>query len=154
MDMWYIEHEWGEKGANAVLKSEQAFRAAVAIVVICAAVGLFGWGLGRGEAEEEALLGRYQVAVPDLVLDTATGRLANSQGQVLEQAINASGTEVGRYSVDGYVTAVTRAVGLDVMNQPVAMTSLVKGYAIADTQTGHVVKQRIYYSRPLQQSDL
>jgi hypothetical protein len=94
------------------------------------------------------------VAVPDLVLDTATGRLVNSKGQVLEQAVDPSGTEVGRYSVDGYVTAVTWSVGLDVINQPVASTSLVKGYVLGDTQTGRVLKERIYYSQPLQRGDL
>jgi len=140
----------------AVLRGEQGFRMAAAVVALCAAVGFLAWGVTRGAAQEqeEEPVGRYQVAVPDLVLDTATGRLVNGRGQVLEQAIDPSGEEVGRYSVDGYVTAVTRSVGLDVMNQPVAMSGLVKGYVVADTQTGRVLKQRIYYSQPLQRGDL
>jgi len=138
----------------AVLRGEQGFRMAAAVVALCAAVGFLAWGVSRGAEQEEEPVGRYQVAVPDLVLDTTTGRLVDGRGQVLEQAIDPSGEVVGRYSVDGYVTAVTRSVGLDVINQPVAMSSLVKGYVVADTQTGRVVKQRIYYSQPLQRGDL
>ena len=140
----------------AVLRGEQGFRMAAAVVALCAAVGFLAWGVTRGAAQEQEQepVGRYQVAVPDLVLDTTTGRLVDGRGQVLEQAIDPSGKEVGRYSVDGYVTAVTRSVGLDVINQPVAMSSLVKGYVVADTQTGRVVKQRVYYSQPLQRGDL
>jgi hypothetical protein len=138
----------------AVLRGEQGFRMAAAVVALCAAVGFLAWGVSRGAEQEEEPVGRYQVAVPDLVLDTTTGRLVDGRGQVLEQAIDPSGKEVGRYSVDGYVTAVTRSVGLDVINQPVAVSSLVKGYVVADTQTGRVVKQRIYYSQPLQRGDL
>jgi len=140
----------------AVLRGEQGFRMAAAVVALCAVVGFLAWGVTRGAAQEEEQdpVGRYQVAVPDLVLDTTTGRLVDGKGQVLEQAIDPSGKEVGRYSVDGYVTAVTRSVGLDVINQPVAMSSLVKGYVVADTQTGRVLKQRIYSSQPLQRGDL
>jgi len=138
----------------AVLRGEQGFRMAAAVVALCAAVGFLAWGVTRGSAQEEEPVGRYQVAVPDLVLDTTTGRLVDGRGQVLEQAIDPSGKEIGRYSVDGYVTAVTRSVGLDVMNQPVAMSTLVKGYVVADTQTGRVLKQQIYHSQPLQRGDL
>ena len=140
----------------AVLRGEQGFRMAAAAVALCAAVGFLAWGVTRGAAQEQAPepVGRYQVAVPDLVLDTTTGRLVDGRGQVLEQAIDPSGKEIGRYSVDGYVTAVTRSVGLDVMNQPVAMSTLVKGYVVADTQTGRVLKQQIYHSQPLQRGDL
>ncbi len=138
----------------AVLRGEQGFRMAAAVVALCAAVGFLAWGVSRGAAQEEEPVGRYQVAVPDLVLDTATGRLVDGRGQVLEQAVDPSGKEIGRYSVDGYVTAVTRSVGLDVIGQPVAVSSLVKGYVVADTQTGRVLKQRIYSSQPLQQGDL
>jgi hypothetical protein len=140
----------------AVLRGEQGFRMAAAVVALCAAVGFLAWGVTRGAAQEQAAepVGRYQVAVPDLVLDTTTGRLVDGRGQVLEQAIDPSGEVVGRYSVDGYVTAVTRSVGLDVINQPVVVSSLVKGYVVADTQTGRVLKQRIYYSQPLQRGDL
>jgi hypothetical protein len=140
----------------AVLRGEQGFRMAAAVVALCAVVGFLAWGVTRGAAQEQEQdpVGRYQVAVPDLVLDTTTGRLVDGKGQVLEQAIDPSGEEIGRYSVDGYVTAVTRSVGLDVINQPVAVSSLVKGYVVADTQTGRVVKQRIYYSQPLRRGDL
>lgn len=140
----------------AVLRGEQGFRMAAAVVALCAVVGFLAWGVTRGAAQEQEQdpVGRYQVAVPDLVLDTTTGRLVDGKGQVLEQAIDPSGKEVGRYSVDGYVTAVTRSVGLDVINQPVAVSSLVKGYVVADTQTGRVLKQRIYYSQPLRRGDL
>jgi len=140
----------------AVLRGEQGFRMAAAVVALCAVVGFLAWGVTRGAAQEEEQdpVGRYQVAVPDLVLDTTTGRLVDGKGQVLEQAIDPSGKEVGRYSVDGYVTAVTSSVGLDVINRPVAVTSLVKAYVVADTQTGRVLKQRIYSSQPLQRGDL
>lgn len=137
-----------------MLRGEQRFGMAVAVAVICAAVAFLAWGGARGAAQEEEPVGRYQMAVPDLVLDTATGRLVDGQGKVLENAIDPNGEEVGRYCVDGYVTAVTRSVGLDVINQPVAVTSLVKGYVLGDTQTGRVIKQRIYYSQPLQRGDL
>ena len=138
-------------------RGERAWKAILAVAVICAAAAFIGWGVSRGaaqEAEEKEPVGRYQVAVPDLILDTATGRLVNGSGQVLEQAIDPSGTDVGHYSVDGYVTAVTRYVGLDVMNQPVAQVDLVKGYVLADTKTGRIIKQRMYYSQPLRKSDL
>lgn len=135
-------------------RRERAFRTVSAVVVICAVVGVLSWGLGRSAAQEQGEVGRYQVAVPDLVLDTATGRLVTGNGQVLEQAIDPNGTEAGRYSVDGYVAAVTRAVGLDVMNQPVAYTQVVKGYVLGDTKTGAVVRERIYHSQPLQLGDL
>ncbi len=126
---------------------------AVAVVILCAAA-FIGWDPARGQAPEEEPNGRYQVAVPDLVLDTMTGRLTIRGGRVLEQSIDPSGTEVGRYSVDGYVTAVTRNVGLNVMEVPVAYTDLVKGYVIADTKTGKVLRHSIYYSQPLQSGDL
>jgi hypothetical protein len=120
---------------------------------VCAGIGLLGWGVTRGTAQEEQTVGRYEVAVPDLVLDTATGKLT-SKGQVLEQPIDPSNTEIGRYSVDGFVTALTRRVGLDLMNQPVVWPELVKGYVIIDTKTGQILKQRTYYSRNLQEGDL
>ncbi len=99
-----------------------------AVILICAATVLLGWGITRGAAEqdEQEPVGRFQVAVPDLVLDTATGRLTNSKGQVLEQPLDPTGEEIGRYSVDGYVTAVTREAGLNVVEQPVVWPQLVK----------------------------
>jgi hypothetical protein len=125
-----------------------------AVAVLCAAAALIGWGVARGQAPESDLVGQYQVAAPDLVLDTTTGRLIGDGGKVLERPIDSSGAELGRYSVDGYVTAVTRTVGLDVLELPVAHTGLIKGYVIADTKTGKIVRQRVYYSRPLQPDDL
>lgn len=135
---------------------ERAIKVFGAVVLICAAAMLLGWGITRGAAQqdEQDPVGRFQVAVPDLVLDTATGRLANSRGQVLEQPLDPTGEEIGRYSVDGYVTAVTREVGLNVINQPVVWPQLVKGYVVLDTQTGQIVRQKVYYKQPIQASDL
>jgi len=142
----------------AVLRGEHTFGMVVAVVALCAALGIIGWGVTRGAAqvaaEEEEPVGRYQVAVPDLILDTATGRLTGDGGKVLETPVDPSGEAVGRYSVDGYVTAVTRRVGLDVINQPVAYPELVKGYVVADTKTGRIIKTRVYYAQPLTRNDL
>ncbi len=102
----------------------------------------------------EQAVGRYQAVAPDLVLDTTTGKLADGNGQVLEPPIDAGSTDVGRFSAAGYVTAVTRGVGLDMMQVPTARTDLVKGYVIVDTKTGRVAKSRVYESRPLQPGDL
>jgi len=134
-------------------RGERAMKVIGVVLIICAAMAFLGWGLSRCAAQQDEV-GRYQVAVPDLVLDTATGRLVNSTGQVLEQPINATGEEIGRYSVDGYVTAVTRRAGLDVINQPVVWPELIKGYVLLDTQTGQIVKEKIYYRQALQQNDL
>ncbi len=105
-------------------------------------------------ASDEQPVGRYQAVAPDLVLDTSTGKLTGAGGQVLEPPMAGGDEEVGRFSAAGYVTAVTRSVGLDVMNVPVARTDLVKGYVIVDTKTGRVVKKRVYESRPLRAGDL
>ncbi|HUU54310.1 MAG TPA: hypothetical protein VMY87_05255 [Armatimonadota bacterium] len=136
-----------------VHRGERAFKVIGGVMIICAAMAFLGWGLSRGAAQQEEV-GRYQVAVPDLILDTATGKLVSSTGQVLEQPIDPSGEEIGRYSVDGYVTAVTRRAGLDVINQPVVWPELIKGYVLLDTQTGQVIKQKIYYRQALQKNDL
>lgn len=134
-------------------RGERSLKLIGLVAVVCAFLVISGWGVSRGMAQQDEV-GRYQVAVPNLVLDTATGRLTNSAGQVLEQPIDPAGEELGRYSVDGFVTAVTRSVGLDVINQPVVWPQLVKGYVILDTQTGQVVREKIYYRRALQQNDL
>lgn len=134
-------------------RGERGLKLIVLVAVVCAFVAVSGWGVSRGMAQQDEV-GRYQVAAPNLVLDTATGKLTNSSGQVLEQPIDPAGEELGRYSVDGFVTAVTRSVGLDVINQPTVWPQLVKGYVILDTQTGQVVREKIYYRRALQQSDL
>ncbi len=134
-------------------RGERAMKVIGAVTIICAVTALLGWGLSRCSAQQEEV-GRYQVAVPDLILDTATGKLVDSKGYVLEQPIDRTGDQVGRYSVDGYVTAVTRNVGLDVINQPVIWPEMIKGYAVLDTQTGQIVKQRIYYRQALQKGDL
>jgi len=123
------------------------------------AILLFGltaviMGKAAGGAAEEEVIGRYQAAAPDLVLDTATGRLVSAKGGALEAPVDPTGKEVGRYSVAGYVTAVTRSVGLDVISRPVASVDLVKGYVVLDTKTGRVLRQRVYYSQPIQQGDL
>jgi len=136
-----------------VHRGERGLKLIVLVAVVCAFVAVSGWGVSRGMAQQDEV-GRYQVAAPNLVLDTATGKLTNSSGQVLEQPIDPAGEELGRYSVDGFVTAVTRSVGLDVINQPTVWPQLVKGYVILDTQTGQVVREKIYYRRALQQSDL
>ena len=143
-------------------------RVALALAFLGAALVLVGWQVTRSVAQDitseagpygsaalaEQVVGRYQAAAPNLVLDTATGKLADGAGQVLESAIDASSKEVGRFSAAGYVTAVTRSVGLDLMNVPVARTDLVKGYVIVDTKTGQVVKSRVYESRAVQPTDL
>ena len=134
-------------------RGERSLKLIGLVVVLCAFLAVSGWGVSRGMAQQDEV-GRYEVAVPNLVLDTATGKLTNSAGQVLEQPIDPAGEELGRYSVDGFVTAVTRSVGLDVINQPTVWPQLVKGYVILDTQTGQVVREKIYYRRALQQSDL
>jgi hypothetical protein len=94
------------------------------------------------------------VAVPDLTLDTATGKLSDSKGTVLEPALDPAGKLVGHYCVDGYVTSVTRSVGQNVLNMPFAKVDLVKGYVLGDTTTGRVLKQKIYYSQPIGSDDL
>jgi hypothetical protein len=138
---------------GAVLTQGRTFRA-VLTVVLCAAAAAVVWGMASGVAQEEAAVGRYQMAVPDLVLDTATGRLVDGNGRVLEQPVDPTGAEAGRYCVDGYVTAVPRQVGLDVIQQPTMRVELVKGYILGDTKTGTVVRQRIYYSQPIRANDL
>ncbi|MFB3879948.1 MAG: hypothetical protein ACE149_01730 [Armatimonadota bacterium] len=135
-------------------RGERTVKLIAAVVVLCGTMGLLAWGVGSGAEEEAAPSNQYQAVAPDLVLDTATGKLTNSQGRVMEQAIDPSATVAGRYSAAGYVTAVTRTVGLNVINQPVVYPELVKGYVIVDAQTGQVVTQRIYYRQALQASDL
>ncbi len=136
-----------------MLRGERTVRLIGLIVVLCAILAISSWGVSRSAAQQDEV-GRYQVAVPNLVLDTATGRLSTSTGQVLEQPIDPTGDEVGRYSVDGFMTAVTRNAGLDVINQPVVWPQLVKGYVILDTQTGQILRESIYYRRALQKDDL
>lgn len=145
---------WCGRKETSVRSSEHSLRLAVAAVLLGGLVLAAVWGIGSGMAEEEQAVGRYQAGAPDLILDTATGKLARASGQVLEPAIDPSATEVGRYSVAGWVSAVTRSVGLDVIQRPVAATDLVKGYVIVDTKTGHVVKQKTYHSSPLQAGEL
>ncbi len=134
-------------------KGRRDTRLLVAIGAVCLAT-VMGWGVIRAADPTEESVGRYQAAAPDLILDTATGRLTNAAGQLLEQPIDPSSAEVGRYSAAGFVTAVTRSVGLDVLNRPTAEVELVKGYVIADTKTGRVLRQRIYHSRPLEPGQL
>lgn len=143
-------------------------RAALVLAFLAAAAVLVGWQVTGSSAQgvtsdtgpygsaaiAEQVVGRYQAAAPDLVLDTTTGKLTDGAGQVLEPPIDASSKDVGRFSAAGYVTAVTRSVGLDVIGVPVARTDLVKGYVIVDTKTGQVVKSRVYQSRALQPTDL
>jgi len=147
-------------------------RLAFAIVLATAMLALVGWavahswaqaavlggaaagGGGAGPETQEPPVGRYQAAVPDLVFDTASGKLVGANGQVLEPPLDPTASEVGRYSVDAYVTSVTRSVTLNVVSMPVANVELVKGYLIVDTKTGRVMRHRIYYSAPLQAGDL
>lgn len=137
-----------------MLRGARGIGLAAAVVLVCAVVIGVGWGVARGAGQEEPVVGRYQVAAPDLVLDTATGKLSDGTGRVLEPPLDASGSEVGRYTVDGYVTAVTRWVGLDVTQTPTQRVDLVKGYVLGDTKTGRVLKQRVYYSQPMKPGDL
>jgi hypothetical protein len=135
-----------------VHNGERTVRAVIAVTIICAAGALLIWGMGRGVAQDEPI-GRYQVAAPDLLLDTMTGRLVDGNGRVLEGPIDPSGEEVGRYAAAGYVTAVTRRIGLDVINQPIAYPELVKGYVLIDTKTGQVLRSKTYYAQPLEAGD-
>lgn len=130
----------------------RALRICLPLSLLALVAGVFIWQATT--AADEPPVGRYQAVAPDLILDTATGRLASASGQVLEPPISPGSEEVGRYSAAGYVTAVTRRVGLDVINVPVAYTDLVKGYLIVDTRSGAVVRSRVYESRPLQPGDL
>lgn len=130
------------------------FLAGALLLVGWLIVGGFAQDISPNTGGDEQPVGRYQAVAPDLVLDTSTGKLTTSAGQMLEAPIEAAGKEVGRFSAAGYVTAVTRSVGLDVMNTPVARTDLVKGYVIVDTKSGRVVRKRIYESRPLRANDL
>lgn len=137
-----------------MLKGDKRIGLVLAFVLIATAAAAAALGLAGSAAEDEQAVGRYQVGAPDLILDTATGRLATVTGQLLEQALDPSGEEIGRYAVAGYMTTATRSVGLDVMNRPTLAIDLVKGYMLLDTKTGQVKKQRVYYSRPLQPGDL
>jgi len=155
------------------VRGERAIGFGIAVIVLCVVAVAIGWSVVRGEAQDQQAgpllpppadlaartgsdegVGRYQFGAPDLILDTATGKLTNGSGQVLESPIDASGKDAGRYSVAGYVTAVTRTLGLDVLNQPTVQADLVKGYVIGDTKTGRIVKQRVYHSGPLQPGEL
>jgi len=136
-------------------KGKRAVGLMVAAALLVAAVGVsMALGVARGAAEEEQMVGRYQAAAPDLVLDTATGKLTTSAGQMLEGPVDPSATEVGRYSVASYMTVVTRMVALSAINVPIVYNELVKGYAVVDTKTGRIIKQRIYYSAPLQPGEI
>lgn len=135
-------------------RGERMAKVIAASVVLCLTLACIGWGISRSSAaEEKDQTGRYQAAAPDLVLDTATGKLMTSRGQILEQPINPTNEKVGRYSAAGWETAVTRSVGLNMINQPVAYAETVKGYILLDTQTGQVLKERVYYREPLQADD-
>jgi hypothetical protein len=137
-----------------------AFLAAAVVLVCWQVTGSSAQGVTSdtgpygSAAIAEQVVGRYQAAAPDLVLDTTTGKLTDAAGQVLEPPIDASSKDVGRFSAAGYVTAVTRSVGLDVIGVPVARTDLVKGYVIVDTKTGQAVRRRVYESHALQPTDL
>lgn len=151
--MWYIQRDGVVRKETQVHYGERVLRVVLAAALLCTVALVLVWTGGRGSAEDQPV-GRYQAAVPDLVLDTMTGKLIGAGGHVLEQPIDPAGEEVGRYSVDGYVTAVTRRVGLDVINQPVAYPELVKGYVLVDTKTGQVLREKTYYSQPLKTGDL
>lgn len=138
------------------MTGDKGLRLAVAVLLICGAVAATGLVVSRVSAQEELSVGRYQFAAPDLVLDTATGKLTGDGSRVLRAPVDPSGAEVGRYSVDGYVTTVMRRTDLRASSQPILYDRmvLVKGYVLGDTQTGLVVEHRVYYSQPLQPGDL
>jgi predicted anti-sigma-YlaC factor YlaD len=139
------EAEMTERGKLGVL---------AAVALVCLATALVGWGVSVVGAQEDQPVGRYQVAVPDLMLDTATGRLVDGRGSILEQAIDPSNKESGRYTVDGYVTVITRVVGLNIVGVPFVRQEMVKGYVIGDTKTGRVLRQRIYETQPVEPTGL
>jgi predicted anti-sigma-YlaC factor YlaD len=134
------EAEMTERGKLSVL---------AAVALVCLVTALVGWGVSVVGAQEDEPVGRYQVAVPDLMLDTATGRLVDGKGSVVEQAIDPSNKESGRYTVDGYVTVITRVVGLNIVGVPFVQQEMVKGYVIGDSKTGRVLRQRIYETQPV-----
>ena len=136
------------------MRGERAIGLVIAMLLLGIVAVAIGWSVTRGEAEDEQVIGRYQFAAPDLVLDTATGKLTTAGGTVLESPIDAGAKEVGRYSAAGYVTSVTRSIGLDVLNQPTVRVDLIKGFVIGDTKNGKIIKQRVYYSEPLQPGEL
>ena len=152
--MWYIQAS--AAGKETLVTGDKGFRLAVTVLLICGAVAATGLVVSRVSAQEEPSVGRYQFAAPDLVLDTATGRLTGDGSRVLRAPVDASGKEVGRYSVDGFVTTVARRMDLGASGKPILYNrvDLVKGYVLGDTQTGLVVEGRVYYSRPLQPGDL
>ncbi len=129
----------------------------VGLVVVILLVGIvaaaIGWSGGRIEAQDEQVIGRFQFAAPDLILDTATGKLTTGGGALLEAPIDAAGKDIGRYSAAGYVTAVPRSVTLDALAMPALSADMVKGYVIGDTKTGRILKQRMYYSQPIGPGD-
>lgn len=134
-------------------KREKAVGLVVSILLVGIVAVAIGWSGGRTEAQDEQVIGRFQFAAPDLILDTATGRLTTGGGAILEPPIDASGKDVGRYSAAGYVTAVPRTVGLDVLGQPTMSADIVKGYVVGDTKTGRILKQRVYYTQPIGPGD-
>jgi len=102
----------------------------------------------------EPQVGRYQVAAPDLVCDTATGRVVDGRGQQISPAIQPAGQEVGRYQAAGYLVVVTRAATTDAIGRSLVNNELIKAYAVLDTTTGRIVRQGRYYSAPLTPQDL
>jgi len=159
------------------VRGDRAIRLGIAIFLVGVVAVVTGWTIVRGEAQDtvapvtppltvltpdgtaraagtEQPVGRYQFAAPDLILDTATGKLTTQSGQLLEGAIEPGGKDLGHYSVAGYMTSVTRSSGLDALNQPTIAVDLVKGYVIGDTKSGRIAKQRVYYSQPMQPGDL
>jgi len=135
---------------------DKGFRLAVTVLLICGAVAATGLVVSRVSAQEEPSVGRYQFAAPDLVLDTATGRLTGQGSRVLRPPVDPAGTEVGRYSVDGYIATTMRQADLRTTQRPFLYqrAGLVQGYVLGDTQTGLIIEHRVYYSRPLQPGDL
>ena len=108
--------------------------------------------VGRGAAEEPPL-GRYAAVAPSLVLDTATGKLTDSKGPVVNPAVDASGTKPGRYHAAGYVTTVVRRSWVDFMGKAQTETQVVKGFILVDTTTGNVLKSAVYSRTPLAPTD-
>jgi hypothetical protein len=74
-----------------VSRRERTIGLVLAVLLIGLAAIFLSRSVARGAAEGEQPVGRFQMAVPDLILDTATGKLVTAGGETLEPAVEAGG---------------------------------------------------------------
>ena len=110
-------------------------------LLIAAVLSGSAFVLATRAGTEQPPVGRYTAVAPDLVLDTATGRLTDVKGTVVSAAVDASGSQVGRYHAAGYVTTVVRRIWVDILSRGQADIQVVKGFTLVDTTTGNAVKE-------------